>query len=387
MKVTICSFTGYKALNGSNLRAYFLAKEFLKRGFELDFITPSKEDAISCRGRFNCNSEYVGLDINRFKKSRLRLYPVFAYKASKLIKKDIDLVFGQSLPSALAVNRAKTKAKKIVDYVDLWSEYWLYANPTFKGKLVYRSVKWAEKHSLKKIDLAFTITNKLKEMLQSRDCKEEKIRIVRDGVDLKMFKPFGVKDDFYQKYGLDKKDEYVVYQGGIAAHDGVQFLVQAAPLILKELPDVKFLIIGAGAYYDHIVSKVKKMSLEKDFIFTGWVNYEDMPSLMNIAKINSVPLPNAPATQGVVTYKLMEAMASGTPTIIGDLPGVNEVVKHRKTAYLCRSEDKEELSKGIIELLENQKLYNEIRGNGLELIKRHDWRDIAKEMVDVMVKK
>ncbi|MBW2989017.1 glycosyltransferase family 4 protein [Candidatus Woesearchaeota archaeon] len=385
MKVTICSFTGYKALNGANLRAYFLAKEFLKRGFDLDFITPNKEDALSCQERFNCNSSHVSLDISRFKSSRLKLYPIFAYKAGKLIKKDIDLVFGQSLPSALAVNRAKTKAKKVVDYVDLWSEYWLYANPSIRGKLIYQVVRWAEKHSLKDISLSFTITDKLKELLQKRGCSEEKVRIVRDGVDLRMFHPFDVKDDFYEKYGLNKEDEFIAYQGGIAAHDGVQFLVDAAPLVLKEYPDIKFLIIGTGAYYSNIVRKVKCMGLEKNFIFTGWVDYEDMPSFMNIAKINSVPLPNSPATQGVVTYKLMEAMACGTPTIIGNLPGVNEAVEHKKTACLCRSEDKNRLSGSIIELLKDQNLYNDISSNGLELIKNHDWRDIAKEMVDKMV--
>ncbi|MBW2975062.1 glycosyltransferase family 4 protein [Candidatus Woesearchaeota archaeon] len=385
MKITMCSFTGYKALNGSNLRAYFLAKEFLKRGFELDFITPDKKDAISCRERFDCSSRHVSLNISRFKKSRLKLYPIFAYKASKLIKKDIDIVFGQSLPSALAVNRSKTEAKKVVDYVDLWSEYWLYANPTLKGRIVYEAVKWAEKHSLKNVDIAFTITSKLKDMLKRRGCKDEKIRVVRDGVDLRMFKPFRVKEEFYNRYNLGKGEEFIAYQGGIAAHDGVQFLVDAAPLVLHEFPDVKFLIIGTGAYYDNIVNKVKKMGLQKNFIFTGWVDYEDMPFFMNIAKINSVPLPNSPSTQGVVTYKLMEAMACGTPTVIGDLPGVNETVKHGKTAYLCRSEDKKELSKGIIGLLDNQKLYNSIRNRGLELIKKHDWRDIAKEMVDVML--
>lgn len=150
MRVCICSFTGYKQLNGSNLRAYFLAEEFLKRGFDLKYVVPGKEDAQSVRDRFGVDAVDVNLDINRFKKSRLKTYPIFAYKASKKIGKSFDLVFGQSLPSALAVNRANTNAKKVIDYVDLWSEYWLYANPSLKGRLVYRALRRAENISTKK---------------------------------------------------------------------------------------------------------------------------------------------------------------------------------------------------------------------------------------------
>ncbi len=385
MKICMCSFTGYQKLNGSNLRAYFLAKEFLKRGFDLSYVTPGKEDAQSVRTRFGAKATNVGINVHRFSKSKLKLYPVFAYKASKKIKKDFDLVFGQSLPSALAVNFSKTKAKKVIDYVDLWSEYWLYANPSLKGRIVYKAVRGAEKLSLKNIDLVFTITNKLKEMIKKRDCKEEKIKIVRDGVDLKMFYPFKVKDSFFDKYSLDKNTDYIVYQGGIAAHDGVQFLVNAAPFVLKQNSNVKFLIVGTGDYLPKIKKQVNKMNLNKNFIFTGWVDYEDMPSFMNLAKINTVPLPNASATQGIVTYKLMEGIACATPTIIGDLPGVREAVKHEETAYLTSSEDKLALSNGISELLDNKHLYNKIKNKGLKMIKNHDWRNIAKEMVDLMI--
>lgn len=221
-------------------------------------------------------------------------------------------------------------------------------------------------------------------MIGKRDCREKKIRIVRDGVDLKMFRPFKVKDSFFDKYNLNKKEEYIIYQGGIAAHDGVQFLVNAAPFILKKNPNVKFLIVGTGDYFLKIKKQVNRMGLNNSFIFTGWVKYEDMPSFMNLAKVNAVPLPNSPATHGVVTYKLMEGIACGTPAVIADLPGVREAVKHKETAYLAVSEDRQAMANGVSELLNDQGLHAKLKNNGFKMIKRHDWRDIAKEMVDIM---
>ena len=155
---------------------------------------------------------------------------------------------------------------------------------------------------------------------------------------------------------------------------------------MKKYPDVKFLIVGTGAYYDRIHLLVQTLKLEKNFHFTGWINYEDMPSMMNAARINVVPLPNAAATRGVVTYKLFEGMACGLPTVIGDLPGVQEAVKHKETAYLTRSEEREALANAMITLLEDKKLYNTIKKNGLELVKKHDWRDIAKDIADILEK-
>src|SRR3989344_3593483 len=166
MKICVCSFTGYKSLNGSNLRMYFIIKELIKRKHDVRIIVPSVNDAESCKERFNINAENIGLSISRFKGNKIFLYPIFALKARKLIK-DCDLVIGQSLPSALAIRLAKTRAKKVVDYVDFWSEYWLYANQSLKGKIIYKLVRWAERYSLN-VDLIFTITNKLREKVIER---------------------------------------------------------------------------------------------------------------------------------------------------------------------------------------------------------------------------
>jgi glycosyltransferase involved in cell wall biosynthesis len=384
MRICVFSYTGFERLDGSNLRVFFLVKEMIKRGHYVTFVTANKEYAESCKKRFDVTAKHINLNINRFNKNRLKLYPRFAYRASKSIPKETDLAFGQSLPSALAVRRSRYVQKKVVDFVDLWSEYWMYAHPAISGRLVYRGIRKAEGYSMKGSDMVFTITNTLKNMIKERGCSEDKIRIVRDGVDTRMFRPMKVPGSLFERYGLEKEGEYVTYQGGIAAHDGVQFLLDAAPLVLKENPDVKFLIVGAGDYAEKLRMKVSKSPAKESFIFTGWIPYGDMPSFMNISRINAVPLPNAPATQGVVTLKLFEAMACGTPTIIGDLPGPREHVEHGKSAYLVRSEDRRALAAGINELLGDGRLYRRIKSGGLDMIPNYDWRKIASEMTHIM---
>ena len=385
MKIFMCSFCGFESLNGSNLRVNFLVKEFLKRGLEVEFLTPGKKDAESCERRFGVKAGYVGIDTSRFDPSKLKKYASFAWKAKGRIDKDSDIVFGQSLPSALAVRSSKARGLKVADFVDLWSEYWVYAHSGLKGKTVYRAIRLAERHSMRGVDVIFTITKKLEEMIEKRGVPSKKIRIVRDGVDTEMFRPGKVPASFYGKYGLKKGCDYIIYQGGIAAHDGVQFLVNAVPLVLRERPDVRFLIVGAGEYLARLKEMVKQTGLEKSFIFTGWVPYGDMPDFMNVAKINAVPIPDAPATQGVLTLKLFEAMACGTPTIISDLPGVREHMRHKFSAYLRKSENREAYSKGLIELLGDKALYSRLKSNGLKMIKNYDWRIIARDMTDAIL--
>lgn len=375
---------GFESLNGSNLRVFHLTNELIKRGHDIRFITPDRNSARSCEERFGVEAEGVGLRITRFSRGRFKKYPVFALKASRKIERDAGLVFGQSLASALAVKFARTRAMKVVDYVDLWSEYFIYSHPGAKGRVMYRVLRKAESLSMRGVDLVFTITEKIREFLEERGCNPERIRVVRDGVDTGMFRPLRVGGEFLKKYGLEGKD-YLVYQGGIAAHDGVQFLVDAAPLVLEENPDAGFLIVGKGDYLPELRKQVKRLGLEGSFKFTGWVPYQDMPSFMNLARINIVPIPNAPATQGVLTLKLFEAMACGTPTIISNLPAVREHMKHENTAYLVRSENKKELARGINELLNNKRLYNRIKRNGLKMVPYYDWRKIAGDMADLMI--
>lgn len=382
MNIFICSYVGFDSLHGGNLRVYHLAKELARRTHDLTFVVPSPEDAKSCEKRFGAEAYDVNLKFTRFQKTRIIKYPFYVTRASKKIDKNCDAVFGQSLAAALAVNRSKTSGKKFIDYVDLWSNYWLFGHGWLKGKLVYEVLKKAESSSMKNADAVFTITEKLKDFLTERGCDPRKIRIVRDGVDTKMFRPLPVKNAYLDKYGLEKNVDYVTYQGGIGRWDGVQFLVDAAPLILERNPDARFLIVGDGTYAPTIRRMVKEAGLGDKFIFTGWVPYTDMPFFMNIAKINVVPIPDAPATRGVVTLKLFEAMSCGTPTVIGDLPGVREHMTHKKTAYLVRSEEKESLAGGINALLGDEELHKSIRRNGLSIAPHYDWSKIAKEIAD-----
>lgn len=385
MKVCICAHSSFSV---PNHRLYFFAKELTKRGVDITFIVPGKKDAESCKKEFSKSKVIdLGLNVSRFKNSKLLLYPLFSAKAKNKMKGDYDFIYGICLPAALAVSLAKTDSKKIVDYIDLWSGYWDYASQSLKGKIVHSIVKYGESYTLKKADMVLTITKKLAEQLEELGCEKQKLRIIRDGVDTKKFYEFKVKDDFYKKYGLQKEIDYVVFQGGIAAHDGVQFMVNAAPQVIKNSPNVKFLIVGTGTYEKNIRELIAKNKLEKYFQFTGWVNYEEMPLFMNIAKINCIPLPDAPATHGVVTYKLFEGMACGTPAIIGNMPAVREIIKHKDAAYLVKSENKEELANAINELLNDKKLYDHIKQQGLELVKNRDWRDIARDMADIVCKK
>ncbi len=382
MKVCICAHSSF---NVPNHRLFFLSKELIKRGVDLTFVLPGKSDSEACRERFKeARVLDAGMNVSRFKSSKLWLYPIFVIRAGRIIKEDFDFVYGICLPAALATCFSRSKSKKVVDYLDFWSKYWLYSDSSLKGRVVHFLVRAAEAYTVKKADMVLTITKKMAEQLREIGCKKSKIRVIRDGVDTKKFYEFEVKDSFYKKYGLDKNIDYVAFQGGIAAHDGVQFLVEAAPLVLKEHPKVKFLIVGAGTYLKTIKEMVSKAGLDKSFVYTGWVDYKEMPLFMNLARINCVPLPDSPATHGVVTYKLFEAMACGTPSVMGNMPAVRATAKHMDSAYLVKSEDKENLAKGINKLLSDKKLYGQIKQNGLKLAKKHEWRDIARDMADVL---
>jgi glycosyltransferase involved in cell wall biosynthesis len=368
----MCSFTGFSSLNGSNLRVYHLTNELLKRGGDLSFVVPGAVAAESCRERFGVPAVDVGIEISRFKSSKFKLYPIFAWKARKKIQKSSELVFGQSLPAALAVKLSKTAGRKAVDYVDLWSEYWHYEHRGLKGDASYRALRFAESYSVKGPDTVFTITSPFRQMIESRGCRPERIKTVRDGVDTKMFRPLKVPGKFMDKYELEKGTDYVTYQGGIGIWDGVQFLADAAPRVLEKFPEAKFLVVGEGPYAPVVREKVRKARLEKNFVFTGWVPYEDMPYFMNVSRVNAVPIPDAPCMRGVLTLKLFEAMACGLPTIINGLPGVREHTEHGKTAYFSDPENSEKFAAGISELLGDAKLRKKISSGGLK--SRRKWR-------------
>jgi glycosyltransferase involved in cell wall biosynthesis len=206
---------------------------------------------------------------------------------------------------------------------------------------------------------------------------KEKIHVVPNGVDTQRFKPHEGCKQLMHEIGLDNK-LCVLFVGRLIPRKGLNYLVEAASLIVKEYSQTKFLIVGNGPQKHQMLSHLEKMNLSGNFVFLGDVSENVLPVLYDCADI--FVLPSIQEGQGIA---LLEAQASGKPVVAFNVGGVPEAVLTGKTGLLVKP-DSNKLADAIMKLLTNWTLRKKMGELGRKFVAENfSWEICAEKMLSV----
>jgi len=202
----------------------------------------------------------------------------------------------------------------------------------------------------------------------------ERLDVVYDGVDATSVQTaplVNVHQTFWLPHGAP-------LVGNVAALDpnkGQRHLVDAAHLVVQQVPDARFLIVGEGELDSMLRHQIKYLNLEKHVILTGF-----RPDVLSLQKGFDVFVMSS-VSEGLGTSAL-DAMACGRPVVATRVGGLPEVVHHRETGLLVPARDPVSLAEAITELLQDRSL-RERFGNSAE--ERARARFSADRMIDETV--
>jgi glycosyltransferase involved in cell wall biosynthesis len=234
--------------------------------------------------------------------------------------------------------------------------------------------KFNYKHAKKIVAVTQGISEGIKELYNIPD---EKIVVIENGVNTDLFRPISKGD---VKYGLDE-DYYIGFSGSFARWHGLEDLVKSAPLILKEVENTKFILVGNGERKEQIVQMVNDLNLTDNFIFVNRVPYEEVPKYLNIFDVCVIlkkkNIPGCP-------LKLHEYMACGKPVIATNTQDFKALEEYN-AGILVDPEKPEEVADAIITLLKNKELREELGKNGRKyVVENRSWEAVARELEKVM---
>jgi len=378
MKIGIVIGSGFKQLHGGNIRCFYLLEELIRRRHEVTIIHGLKKDATDSANRFGCNSVGVGWSTSRWQSSLRKMWNSISFilKTKKILSNfDFDVLFGINAVHAVPIVWQK-KTESALIFVDMFSD--LFASQQsyhFVAYPLWRIIRWIENWTVKKASRVAMITETMKGLM--RKPFSQKIVVIPDGADTEIFSPDVNGDNIRREYGIGA-GPIIGYQGGIGRHDGVQFLARAAPFVLKEVPEARFLIAGRGEYLSHIRKIIEENGTQGHFVFTGWLDYYRIPEVLAGTTVSVVPMPDIPYCRAVITFRLLEGLASGTPMVVSDLPGMREIVDESMVTF-TKVEDPRRFADDIIKVLRMDK--EKIRamvGKGRQRVEKLDWRKIAE---------
>lgn len=169
------------------------------------------------------------------------------------------------------------------------------------------------------------------------------IRELPNGVDLTRFQPAEQESPARRARRLPEDAFVALFVGGMDqahAFKGVPVLLHA----LARTPEAWGLCVGDGALRPGFERLAAELGIQERVRFTGRVSDAELPALYQAADVLVLPSQTRGEAFGVV---LLEALASGTPVIASDLPGVRSLVAPGLDGYLVEPGDAEALARTL----------------------------------------
>jgi glycosyltransferase involved in cell wall biosynthesis len=180
--------------------------------------------------------------------------------------------------------------------------------------------------------------------------EREKIRLIRyPGVDLSVFTP-SAKGQARIKLGIDF-EKVVLWPRGLGSYLNSDVIIEAIPMVIRKHPNTLFLFIsgnGKEQEWQQHLQRVKEFGFERNVRWDGNVPWELMARYYNASDVmvsisSNDSLPNC----------MLEAMACGTPIVMGDIPAIREWVTDGVNGFLVPPRDPVALSEKIMRALDD----------------------------------
>lgn len=209
----------------------------------------------------------------------------------------------------------------------------------------YPVIRQLQQIYVKKITKFIAVSKRTKELAQVHfGVDEDKIDVVYNGVD---------EDLFYLPNAREESTKFstptIVYVGRIISKKGIDVLIKAIPLVLRNHPKAKFLFVGGGniSFYEQMLRE--KGIPEENFLFTGHMGYLERSKIVRQATIFVNP-----SFFENCSISILEAMSSGCTVVASNVGGNPELIQSGKNGVLFPAFDHVALAESISNLLTNE---------------------------------
>ena len=195
---------------------------------------------------------------------------------------------------------------------DLWPRS-ITAVGAMKDSLVIRWLERLELFLYRRSAAVVALTRAFKDDLIRRAIPADKIAVVINGVDLPRYAPRPRDAELAAQWGL--ADAFVIgYVGTHGMAHGLINVLDAAQR-LRDVPRIRFLLVGAGAERQMLMDEAGRRGLG-NVVFGPPQPKEMMPRVWSLCDVALVHLKDSPAFAEVIPSKIFEAMGMGLPLLL-----------------------------------------------------------------------
>ena len=214
----------------------------------------------------------------------------------------------------------------------------------------------------------------------------EKVHVIHHGVpDF----PFVDPNDEKGRWGLEGKTVLLTF-GLLAPRKGIEYMIEALPLIVERFPDIVYVVLGAThpllkkrkgeTYRFSLKRRARELRVEDHVLFYDrFVSLEELVSFIASCDVYVTPyLDKFQIVSGTLAY----AMGLGKPIVSTPYYYAVELLGDGR-GVLAEFRDGESIAEGVTGLLEDPRRMAEMRKAAYEFGRRMTWREVAKEYVEL----
>lgn len=212
-----------------------------------------------------------------------------------------------------------------------------------------------------------TVCAALKRELANLGVEPERIQVLRNGVDLSVFRPVN-RESVRSRLGLHGPT--ILSVGHLIPPKGHDLVIRA----LTDLVDVSLLVVGEGSERLSLESLAKKLGVDDRVRFAGSIEHERMHEIYGAADA----LVLASDREGWANV-LLESMACGTPVVASNVWGTPEIVRSPAAGLLLPNRNPQTIADSIKTLLQDPPARAETRAYA----EGFDWSQTTQGQVDL----
>jgi glycosyltransferase involved in cell wall biosynthesis len=210
------------------------------------------------------------------------------------------------------------------------------------------------------VDLFICSSEAIRKILLADGVAPERAVTVHEGIDLAHVAAAPAVN-LHEELWLPHGSPIVGNIAALVPHKGQKHLVEAAALVVRRVPDARFVIAGEGELLESLEHQIKHLGLEKHVLLTGF-----RPDVLSVLKAFDVFVMSS-VTEGLGT-SLLDAMACAKPIVATTAGGMPEVVEDGRTGILVPPRDHQAMADAIVRLLEDATLRQRMGEAGLSLV-------------------
>jgi len=227
--------------------------------------------------------------------------------------------------------------------------------------------KWMTRFTLNRSSLLLGDCKAVMEMSTEFGFKPENFIEFPWGIDLNRFTPQN-NVSFRERRGWEKNFIILSLRSWEPIY-GVDVLVDAFSLAVKEQPDLRLLLLGNGSIASIIHDKIEKSGISEKVFFGGQVSQQYLPDYYHASDLYV----SASHSDGS-SVSLMEALGCGLPILVSDIPGNKEWIFPEENGWLFTDRDVQDLKDRIIHIYNQRNNLDHVRINARKTAeKKADW--------------